>query len=78
MTRAIANLLLALVARNVQSILDFVTQIDARLDSYIAKQDRDEAAINAQIDALTDNRAGIRAARELAARVQTGVRQIGN
>lgn len=73
MSRYLINFALLLAARNVQSILDFLTGLDAKLDAFIASRDAEVTVINQQIDALTDRRAGVTAAKAVAAKLKDGV-----
>lgn len=73
MTKYIINLALLLAARNVQSILDFFTALDTKLDKFIANRDIEIERINKDIAKLTDNRLGVEKAKEVAARLKDGV-----
>ncbi len=43
------SILLRLVSRNVQSIVDFVVRLDAQLDAFLEKHDAEVAAKEAEI-----------------------------
>lgn len=71
--RFITNLLLALVARNIQTLLDFITRVDSSLDSFIAKRDAEAEAVNRQVSQLINKHTAIRAQQKTARNLKTGL-----
>ena len=56
MTKVVSLILLKIVARNVQSILDFIKSFDAALDAYIAQEEARIGGIDLQIADLQDDK----------------------
>jgi hypothetical protein len=49
------SILLRFVARNVQSIVDFMTALDTKLDAFLVAHDNEVAALEDKIEAVFDD-----------------------
>jgi methylthioribose-1-phosphate isomerase len=70
------TLALKYIARNIESLLDFLNKLDAQLDQYIVAQQTKADGLQDAMNKLANDKAQVLAARDTAVNLRSGVKNV--